>query len=96
MLQPLENTFHIEIGYHLLPAHWGKGYATEAARLILAFGFEILGLPRIHAVVLPRNRPSLRIVDKLGFTQKGTLLHVKLVHRNYRLERQDYLARNKS
>ncbi len=96
MLQPLANTFHIEIGYHLLPAHWGKGYATEAARLILSFGFQALGLRHIHAVVLARNRPSLGVIGKLGFEQKGTLIHANLVHRNYRLERNDYLAKKKT
>ncbi|MCF6200175.1 MAG: GNAT family N-acetyltransferase [Hyphomicrobiaceae bacterium] len=93
MLQPLENTFEIEIGYHILPEFWGHGYASEAARQVLAHGFEILGLPNIRAVILPRNRPSLRLIEKLGFGQRGTLLHVNLLHRYFKLERAAYIER---
>ena len=90
MLQPLENTFEVEVGYHVLPEYWGRGYASEAARKIVAHGFDRLGLPNIRAVVLPRNRPSLRIVEKLGFSPRGTLFHANLLHRYFRLERQRY------
>ena len=91
MLQPLEGTREIEIVYHLRPACWGKGYGSEAARHILRHGFEMLGLTRIRAIVLPRNRPSLRIIEKLGFTQRGMLWHANFQHRYYQLEQHDYL-----
>ncbi len=93
MLQPLKATFEIEIGYHLLLQFRERGYGSEAAGHLLMFGFEVLGLTRIRAVVLPRNRPSLRIMEKLGFVQRGALWHAGLFHRYFVLERQDYLAR---
>jgi len=91
LLQPLEGTFEIEIGYHILPEHWGKGYGSEAARRIVNYAFEDLDLPRICAVILPRNARSLSIIKKLDFIQRGILLHANFVHRYFKLERQDYI-----
>jgi RimJ/RimL family protein N-acetyltransferase len=64
----LDDTPEIEIAYGLAKAHWGKGYATEAARAVLKFGFEQLKLERIVAVVNPENIPSQRVLEKLGMT----------------------------
>ena len=56
----------VEIGYRLARAHWGKGYATEAARAVVAHAFGTLELPRVIAVIDPENVPSLRVAEKLG------------------------------
>lgn len=64
----LDDTPEIEIAYGLARAHWGKGYATEAALASLRFGFERLKLERIVAVVNPGNVPSQRVLEKLGMT----------------------------
>jgi RimJ/RimL family protein N-acetyltransferase len=64
----LDDTPEIEIAYGLAKAHWAKGYATEAARATLEFGFEKLKLERIVAVVNPENIPSQRVLEKLGMT----------------------------
>ncbi len=53
------------IGYELDPTHWGQGYATEAARAILAFGFTDLGLHRVWAECVAENTGSRRCVEKL-------------------------------
>ena len=55
-----------EIGYELAPAYWGLGYATEAARAMLAYGFRELGLQRIWAWCNAENRASSRVLEKLG------------------------------
>jgi RimJ/RimL family protein N-acetyltransferase len=71
-LKPLEDTGpEIEVGYHLGRAHWGRGYATEAARGLLQHGFERLGLARIVAVVDPENTRSLAVVARLGMRAEG-------------------------
>ncbi len=62
-----------EIGYFLAPASWGHGYATEAAQLLLDFGFGRLGLHRIFATVDPRNEASIRVLTKLGMRLEGRL-----------------------
>ena len=60
-----------ELGSSLLPALQGQGHATEAVRAALAYGFDALGLRRIEADVDPRNAPSRRVLERLGFVQEG-------------------------
>jgi ribosomal-protein-alanine N-acetyltransferase len=60
-----------DLGYGVGPDEWGQGYATEAARLIVRFGFETLGLHRIWATHHPENLASRRVLDKLGFVEEG-------------------------
>jgi RimJ/RimL family protein N-acetyltransferase len=61
------------LGYCYHQDAWGHGFATEAAREILRFGFEELGLHRIHASADTRNGASIRVLDKLGMRQEGRL-----------------------
>ncbi|WP_433356391.1 GNAT family N-acetyltransferase [Microtetraspora malaysiensis] len=56
----------VEIGWRMARAHWGRGYATEAAREVLAFGFREVGLDEIVSVALVDNTASLRVMAKLG------------------------------
>ena len=60
-----------EIGYVLHPDFWGKGYAVEAARCVMDFGFETLGLHRIEARFMKGNAASLRVMEKLGMSFEG-------------------------
>ncbi len=62
-----------EMGYWVGLPFWNRGYATEAARAIIAFGFEALGLNRIHASHLARNPASGRVMMKAGMRFEGTL-----------------------
>lgn len=62
-----------EIGFVLGFAHWGQGLAGEAVALLLDHAFGTLGLHRIEADVDPRNEPSLRLLEKLGFRREGYL-----------------------
>ena len=57
----------VEIGWRLSRAHWGRGYATEAARAALAFGFA-LGMQEIVAFTAQGNVRSRRVMEKLGMT----------------------------
>lgn len=54
--------------------YWGKGYATEASKVCLEYGFETLNLSRIIAKAMPDNTGSIKVMQKLGMTFKG---HVK-------------------
>lgn len=60
-----------EVGWHLRKASWGKGYATEAAREIINYGFNILQLPVIYAVVKPENHASVKVTQRLGMKPLG-------------------------
>ncbi|WP_017314893.1 GNAT family N-acetyltransferase [Mastigocladopsis repens] len=61
--------FHV--GWHLKKAAWGKGYATEAGRGAIEYGFNILKLPVIYAVATPDNYASIRVTQKLGMIPMG-------------------------
>ena len=66
------------LGYWIGKPYWNSGYCTEAARAVLRYGFEELGLHRIHASHLARNPASGRVMEKLGMTREGLLRqHVK-------------------
>lgn len=56
-----------------LPENWGKGFGTDAARLVLKYGFEMLGLHRIDLIVLVMNKRAIRSYEKAGFKQEGVL-----------------------
>ena len=58
---------HAELGYILSRAAWGRGYATEAARACLRFGFETVGFEEIGAGALAGNMASRHVIEKLGF-----------------------------
>lgn len=59
------------IGYFLDQHHNGKGYATEAVKVLVGYAFEELHLHRIEAGVMPRNLPSQRVLEKAGFHREG-------------------------
>jgi RimJ/RimL family protein N-acetyltransferase len=56
----------VEIGWRLSVEHWGRGYASEAARTVLTFGFENLGLSEIVSFTVPGNLPSRRVMERIG------------------------------
>ena len=56
-----------ELGWTLAREHWGKGYATEAARAALDWGFEELELPQITAMIHHGNDASVSVARRLGF-----------------------------
>ncbi len=60
------------LGYRLTPPLWGQGIATEAAGALLRFGFDVLGLHRIHTGCSESNAASIRVIEKAGFTLEGT------------------------
>ena len=62
-----------EMGYVLARDAWGQGYATEAARAVLAHGFGPLGLHRIAATCDPENTASAHVLEKIGMTCEGRL-----------------------
>jgi ribosomal-protein-alanine N-acetyltransferase len=59
----------VEIGWRLGSAYWGRGYATEAARAVLEFGFDVAGLEEIVAFTTSRNERSRRVMERIGMTR---------------------------
>ena len=58
----------VDIGYAFLPAHWGQGYAHEAADATLRHGARKFGLKRVIGVVSEGNAGSIRVLEKLGMS----------------------------
>jgi ribosomal-protein-alanine N-acetyltransferase len=59
----------VEIGWRLAAEYWGRGLATEGARAIAAYAFEILELPELVSFTVPANVRSRRVMEKLGMTR---------------------------
>lgn len=70
----------VEIGWRLAYAHWGKGYATEAAKAVRDYGFSTLGLKEIVSFTVPANVRSRRVMEKIGMAHDtaGDFDHPKL------------------
>ena len=62
-----------EIGYWIGREYWGQGFCTEAVIAVIDYGFETLGLHRIFAQHITRNRGSARVLEKVGFSKEGVL-----------------------
>ncbi len=60
------------LGFRLDPEYWGKGFATEAGAALINFGFDELGLHRVHAGCSTENHASIRVLQKLGLQLEGT------------------------
>jgi [ribosomal protein S5]-alanine N-acetyltransferase len=69
-----------ELGYALGRPYWGQGYMAEALPVLLRFAFERLRLHRLTADVDPRNGPSIRSLERLGFQREGYLREHYLVN----------------
>ncbi len=62
----------LELGFHLMPAFWGRGHASEAARAVMEHAFNVLHATALYAGHHPNNEASRRVVEKLGFECIGT------------------------
>lgn len=96
MFEISRNYRSAEIGYWVGRDHWGHGYATEGANLMIRYGFEVLGFNRIQAVCFDFNPRSARVLEKAGMRFEGrcreelikdgnpvTLLHFAILRRDW-------------
>ena len=95
----LPNTPFVEIGWRLSHEYWGKGYAHEAAQLALKYAFEVLNCEQVYAFTSLTNKPSRRLMTKLGMTDlKQDFDHPKVSvpslkrHCLYIIEYQQWLS----
>jgi RimJ/RimL family protein N-acetyltransferase len=88
----------VEVGWRLAREHWGRGYATEAGRAALAYGFDELGLEEIVSFTSRLNEPSWRVMERLGMRRdrdddfehpRLPVGHPLRPHLLYRLSRAD-------
>ena len=70
----------MEIGYRLARPYWGRGLATEAAQAVRDYGFGTLGLPRLIAMIDPRNVASIRVAEKTGLRYERDVMFEGFTH----------------
>lgn len=91
----------VEVGWRLARPYWGRGYASEAARAALRFGFDDLGLEEIVSFTVPQNIRSIAVMERIGMVRDPAddfdhprvepATHPHLVrHVLYRLERSSW------
>ncbi|MEX0664939.1 MAG: GNAT family protein [Acidimicrobiia bacterium] len=87
------------VGYWIDEAEAGRGFMPEAVALVIRFAFEELGLHRVEAAIVPRNKASRRVVKKLGLRDEGTsdrFLQIRGVwedHARYAITAEDWAMR---
>jgi len=81
--QEVDGESEIEIGYHVLREHWQKGYATEAARGAVVYGFDTICAKRLISLIRPENIPSRRVAEKVGMKIEKSVLRKGLEHLVY-------------
>jgi len=65
----------IEIGWRINKPNWNLGFATEAAKSCLTFGFKNAGLTEIYSFTSVLNKPSEKVMQKIGMTKTGIFKH---------------------
>lgn len=80
-VQPLGESGDLEIGWWLARDVWGRGYATEAGRAAMDHVLKTMERPRVVAIIDPGNEPSVRVVNRLGFTYDRRYSGAELRHR---------------
>ncbi len=89
-----------DLGYALARAHWGYGYLAEAMRVALDYAFGELQLNRIEADIDPRNTPSEKLLERMGFQKEGYMRERWIVNGEicdtafYGLLQRDWKARS--
>ena len=66
---------HFSIGYRILPHERGKGYCTEAVKIMVDYLFLSKNIVRIQSETNPKNKASRRVLEKAGFTEEGVKRH---------------------
>jgi [ribosomal protein S5]-alanine N-acetyltransferase len=67
-LKHLDDVGEVDLGFRFFKDYWGKGLATEASRVILAYSFDTLQLKRIIGIADMDNKASVRVLEKVGFS----------------------------
>jgi RimJ/RimL family protein N-acetyltransferase len=70
MIQEVNGFSDIEVGYHIFKKYWGQGYAPEAAKAFLDYGFKNQQAPSFISIIDIRNIKSQRVADKNGLTRE--------------------------
>ncbi|MGE7676467.1 GNAT family N-acetyltransferase [Lysinibacillus sp. NPDC094403] len=79
--QIVDGKAEVEVGYHINKKYWSKGYATEAAKSCVEYGFTHLGQEKLISIIDPKNEASIRVAEKNGFMkEKESFIFSKMHH----------------
>ncbi|MBV8082831.1 MAG: GNAT family N-acetyltransferase [Candidatus Eremiobacteraeota bacterium] len=92
VLQRLDKGDLIEVGYALGEKHWGAGFATEASRAVVEFGFATTDLEMIVGIARPNNGASRRVLEKTGLQYAGMRRYYDVDVAYYELHRAAHEA----
>ncbi|MBP6514648.1 MAG: GNAT family N-acetyltransferase [Steroidobacteraceae bacterium] len=95
-LKYLAHVDEVDVGYRLMRRAWGQGYATEAARFAMDFGFDERRLDVIVARAMHANGASIGVMKKLGMTWEKDFVESGLELCQYRVTRERYLSLRRS
>jgi ribosomal-protein-alanine N-acetyltransferase len=96
VLQRLDQSDLIEVGYALGESFWGRGFATEASRAAVDFGFATTDLNLIVGIARPENAASRRVLEKTGLSYAGVRRYYNFDVAYYELLRTDHKAASRS
>jgi len=91
LTQTFEENEIIEIGYHILPEYWGKGFAPEAAKKIRDFAFKNKIADEFYSIIDIRNLASQRVAQKIGMKIEKQAKYFHLEVYLYKISRQEWL-----
>jgi RimJ/RimL family protein N-acetyltransferase len=88
----IQDELQLEVGYHFRRSHWGRGYATEAARAVMAWAFRNIPVEHVISLIHPENSPSRRVAERNGLKPSGSVIWRDAEHLIYRIERKNFVA----
>ena len=99
LLNNIQGETHIQLGYVLFKAYWGRGYATEMSMALLRHGFAAAGLEQIVAITDLANADSQHVLLKAGMQRKGERRFAHPAYRGeslawFEADREDWLTRH--
>lgn len=86
----IDGKLMVGLGFDFKRAYWGNGYATEAARAVLEYGFTKLELARISGWVDPKNAPSRRVAERIGMKMEKFVMRGSKTYALYGIERKNW------
>ena len=91
VVQEVDGERLVEVAYHIGRDCWGQGYAPEAARACIDWGFATLNLAKIISLIRPENLQSRRVAEKNGLRIERQTIRVGLVHDVWAIARAEWL-----
>lgn len=85
---------YYDLGYRLARAHWGRGYATEAARAVLDYAFRVVGTDAVYALTECGHAASGRVLLKSGFRLAGRFEWEGVAHHWYEADKAGFKLRS--